>query len=507
MEEDRIIANFNQDLDEALRIASPSDTPRTPVDEETAEMLLIAQQISEINFPGIKPPQNEMLRDKPPQAIGRFCLDHFFRPKTIPGLLVGIAALFLVLSFIFFKPDLASAFALLGYSYVDDIGFLKTDSFLLLNPASVNTTVDSSIEISRGLAQPEKTTLWIKFNRIDGMITPEALEKSWLEVADGTRLYVKWWQYQSEINTPSTLVLEYPAIPKKMTQTTLVIPAPQIMIHLAWMSGQAYPTRGVTGIVPASVTVDHPAEQLARTGSGQSCREIHDLSVCIETVGFTKAGVALMLDLKRNSGNLYPGDIRSKFFDLSTEQSGIYLEDVRGTRYPSTGIIQTDVENPDHARLTIQFIAPQSSKMDYSLIIPVIYTHTDVNQSLRVNLGEDPAPSTNQEINQTILIDGIPVHFQNASFTGNGTDQLRLEMISDPIEEKNGLVVGAFQMEIPKDRIGYISDKVLDRVALEFELISPISGKKTGDFELYVQSATVILAGPIEIPLNREQGK
>jgi hypothetical protein len=132
-----------------------------------------------------------------------------------------VAALILALALIvaFRQPVLAAVSRLFGYIYVQDSGFLPTNSTFVIQQPVMQEHNGSILTVTRGVSTPDGITLYLEYST-----TASPADGAYLETDAGAQLALSYWEYSPNSPGSHGIKLGFPALPAGITQTTLVAP-------------------------------------------------------------------------------------------------------------------------------------------------------------------------------------------------------------------------------------------------------------------------------------------
>jgi hypothetical protein len=399
---------------------------------------------------------------------------------------IGLVLVVLVTAFIFRQPVLAAASRLFGYGYFPPVGFVELDTARILNNPVKQEHAGNSLTVVSGLATPEHTVLWVEYGD-----TAQPADGAWLENSTGEHIVLSSWNWDP--NQPNTkgVRLEFPPLPAGDTQTTLALPEGW-RLPLTWISASqsALPDVSVVPYAESSTTSTQAA-----AASSEICDEQNDLKFCLLAATTTVDNTSVLVEAQSANPKIIPGDLYQGLV-WSTVTDPVTLRDEEGVVYPMSG----------QQGNTLTFPVIASGEQKVTLTIPAVLATVAIpEQMIRVDMGENPQPDQVIPLNADIQVLGTTVHFRKATFVGDGVNSLRLTLVAEPVETKDGITPLMLQMSKP-DRVDdlYGSGNLDGSKALFVELIRP-QGKISGVLELPIVEATVILSGPFEFTFSLSQ--
>jgi hypothetical protein len=401
-------------------------------------------------------------------------------------IVIGLVLVALITVFIFRQPVLAAASRLFGYGYFPPVGFVQLDTAHILNNPVKQEHAGNSLTVVSGLATPDHTVLWLEYSD-----NAQPADGAWLETATGERIALSNWNWDP--NQPNTkgIRLEFPPIPTGETQTILAFPEGW-RLPLTWIPASQSALQSVSVV---SNTESSTTSTQSSTTPSEICDEQHDLNFCLLAATTTVENTSVLVEAQSSNPKITPGDSYQGLV-WSTATDPVTLRDEQGVIYPMTG------QQGD----TLIFPVISSGEQKVSLAVPgILATVAIPEQIIRVDMGENPQPDQVISLNADIQVLGTTVHFRKATFVGDGINSLRLTLIAEPVETKDGMTPLMLQMGKP-ERVDdlYGSGNLDGSKALFVELIRP-QGKISGVLELPIVEATVILSGPFEFTFSLPQ--
>jgi len=503
-------ADFNRRLDALLGIGPPQSAAGSEAALEERRLLEVAARLAEADFSGETRPAPELeagWRRQSSRGAFREQTPARLRPfgrRQRAWLWAAAALVFLALLAVFNQPVIAAVARLFGYGYIEGAGFVQLDAARVLRGPVIQVHEGREISALRGLALPDKTTLWLDLSAAAGESDlSQPVEGAWLELADGRRLRLVWWQWSGD--HPGQAELQFEPLPPGVNRVTLGltqgwrlplewIPAGEAGIPAADVAAP-YPSGGVAAPAGTAVGAQSPALQ--------PCIEKEGLQFCVEAASHTPENLALLLSARRLEGRLQPGNDFRFLLDVAFRDQVLHLLDEQGRRYEAVEPPTFETLPDGRIAATLKFppLPPASRRL--TLVAPAFYAHTPLEQTLVVDLGPNPAPGKPPQVDQTVYVLGKPLHFGRASLEGDGVASLRLTLYSDPAPAEDGVMPLMLELGRPPgldDLYGGGTDG--ERIRLSFELIGAVSGKKTGRLEIPIVGATLALLGPFEFTFD-----
>ncbi|HEX7542392.1 MAG TPA: hypothetical protein VF352_09695, partial [Anaerolineales bacterium] len=406
--------------------------------------------------------------------------DHRPIRRLFTARIIWAAALILALTllFAFRQPVLAGVSRLFGYIYVQDAGFLPTDSTLVLEQPVVQAHNSLTLTVTHAVSTPDGTTLYLEFSA-----TASPADGATLETAAGAQLALSAWEYFPNSPGSQGVKLTFPALPAGVTQTTLVLPAGW-HLPLTWIPAAQSGLPDVRAVPYIDATRQpSPAADL--------CVEKHGIRLCVQAATSAADATSVLVDVTPTNP-LLGLSMWLQGLVWGSRTDPVTLQDEQGNVFP------LDIVNyPRDGKL---FFPPISGTHAVTLTIPAVYANADISQQvISVDVGADPQPGDVIPLDAHIQVLGVTVHFSKATLIGDGVGSLRLTLNADePIQTVDGITPESLELGRPAQVDGlYGSGALAGGKGLFVELIQ--GGRKiTGVLDLPIVSATVIVQGPFE---------
>jgi hypothetical protein len=478
---DEVAFQFNQQLDRLLGIGPRHMASAASNDPGFRQAMATAQLLIGLNLEAEASPS--------PTLVHRWKLQT--RKSTSPGRarsafkpgFAWIAALVigLILLALFHQPVFAAVERLFGYIYVPDMGFLPIRSTLVLQQPVLQEHDGVSLTITHAVATTEQTTVIMEFSDIASPGDGASLETS-----AGAMVPVTFWEYIPNMKGSHGLKLNFPPLPSDTTKTTLVLPAGW-HIPMIWIPASQSAQTDVQAI-------PYVSEATGTAAPSKLCVEKNGLNLCLKAAVAEPDDTSVLVESTPSNPALRPNWQLGFVWRIDADR--ITLRDERGNIYP------IDSRVPPSEGLL--HFPPIVGANRLTLTIPALPSDVDIpDQSITVDLGEDPQPNTTIPVDATIQILGSSVHFSQGTLEGSAPGSLRLLLNADePIQAADGIT--PFSVEIGRpDKIDdlYGSGSFDGSQDIHIELMQ--GGRKvTGKLTIPVVSATVLVNGPFEFTFN-----
>jgi hypothetical protein len=507
MNDAKHIDAFNQDLDRLLNGAAHNDNT------ELIPAVLLAAASFDAEL-------------RPKAGLRERWLKQTARPPERPALRrlwASAALLLIVLLILFHQPVLASIGRIFGFAYLPETGFVNLDRVHVLKNAVTQRHEGLELTVLRGLVTERGTELWLEFSD-----AARPVDDAWLETPDGTRFDLVNWAYSPDEPGTKGVVALFPPLPDGILETTLALPEGW-RIPLTWVPGResslipvdiiSAPTLGSeenasaaaeeTKAAPTTETSEEIITEQDENAAAvlPPCAEVMEIQFCVQAAVRTENEMQVLVRAEPN-GPYTPGSSYSlSMFDVPGEIEGLTLIGASGSIYPiDASYIQTQCE-PAYLLSTLRFPGAQELEGPLSLSIPALLVSTPLSAEISIDLGDNPQPGQVIDVHQTVDISGMPVHFGQAVLKGDRKNSLRLEMISDPLDEhasQRPYIIEPGRPDGILDKYGAGSGP--GQLSIQIELLQQ-SGLKTGILRIPLVSATIQVRGPFTLGFDAPAGQ
>jgi len=507
MSEDATILAFNSEIDRMLGQEPGVSLPAEGFPAGSQDLLAVASRLAELDFETeLRPPAELRARwlSRSKQVSAKSGVLNFSQRRGWAWAAFAVAILFAML-FIFRQPVLAAVGRLFGYGYFPKAGFVELDTARVLRSPVREEHAGRSLTALSGLATPQGTTLWLEYSD-----SARSADGAWLETPAGERIDLLSWEWDPNQAGRRGVRLEFPALPAGAGQITLALPEGW-RIPLEWIPAVQ------AGIPSAEINMPYPTTEPA-TGQNPTlentvqktavpCVVTNGMQVCLKAAQTDAGGTRLLLAATRQNGKLTPGsDIyRLVMGNLLTNDLKVTLTDNMGSvvAYPDNMPLDAPQSQGGVFLQPITFPPVSAQARQLTLRVPALTARAAFSEPvpLAVDLGANPQPGQTLALDQTLNLLGQTVRFRQATLEGNGTSSLRLTLLSDPAEPKNGLLIAGLELGKPDgidDLYGASSADSQGRLKIFTELIGSVSGKKTGRLVFPIVGAQVLLLGPFQ---------
>jgi hypothetical protein len=414
----------------------------------------------------------------------------------------AVVALTLLTLLVIIHQPLQTVFAnLLGYGYIEDVGFFRLDTTSVLSGQVLQQHDEKILTVLHGVSDADSTRIWVSSNN-----SLEDVGGSWLETADGEKIPLNNWQWFPNNTQPKGYLLYFPSLSRIQKAVMLIFPAGW-HLPLQFITGEQWSAQAKNN--PLSVTVPYttptPTVNLPVLNE---CVSPQGFELCIRDTAYASDGLHILLESDPGTSiftsismDMYSGNVS---FNPVNQDNQIILEaggnriSAQATHFPP-GILQQGIS----MQQTLTFPIDSSVSGTARLTLPAFAAKLVLPQPvmIQVDLGPNPQPGQTVPLPADIQIAGHTLHFDSAKIEGDGVSSLRLTLTSAPIEASDGWMVGMLELGRPEgiaDRYGSGSINSEGRLKVFTELFGDDGRIKTGQLNLPVIDAVVIFPGPFE---------
>ncbi len=378
----------------------------------------------------------------------------------------------------------------LGYIYVPQANtFLPADTTFIIKQPVMQEHDGRHIVVRQGIATPSQVTLWLEFSE-----TARPVDGAILKTLDGTEVALTYWEYSPNEPASRSVKMTFAPLPSGTMQTTLSLPEGwQIPLEWVPLSAAQKPESAIS-------SAPYPPTSISTTET--PCVESHALQLCVLTATQSEGKTIVLVEAKSLGGQLAPGGDFMSELVWQDENSSVAIVAAQGNTFPMELAQPARLsDTPGSLTAQLTFSGVPTDGQPVKLIIPGFYASVDVNQSVTVDLGDDPQPGT-IPVNSDIQVLGQTIRFRTGTLIGDGVTGLRLYLDSEPVTKLDGIEPYSLELGKPEridDLFG--SGNLAGSKDLFVELIQS-SGKITGQLVLPVTKATVVIHGPFELNLT-----
>lgn len=405
-----------------------------------------------------------------------------------------IVFLIMIITTVVIGPQRVYAEFLKLFGYVPGMGFVDLNQVRVLENAVTQRHAGQEVSAVRGVVSPHGTDLWLEFN--DGA---RPVADAWLETEDGQHFTLLNWSYDPDEPGTHGVVMHFASLPESVNAVTLRL-VEGWNLPLVWVQGSA----GDLG--PASIApVGNEALAEISTPASGLCSQALGVQFCIQEAIRTADGLQVLLEATPNEQYAAGSGFGPSMFDVPAKNGAITLTTGDGHVYrvePHSTRVSGD---PSVSRSTLLFPGAQNLQGISTLQIPAVMLSVPLSDRISVNLGDHPRAGQVFAIDHTVDVAGMPVHFSQAELSGadNG-NSLKLKIISDPLEAKDGAIpymVDPGRPERIQDRYGAGSED--GRLSLHIELIQQRgSDPVNGTLNIPLVGASILVHGPFNLSFD-----
>jgi len=476
------IDQFNQVIDEQIGLKPKTAQNISFVDPQAEFALEVVSILVELDFSEEIKPQTG-LQEK---WISQTChhIPHRSRNIRISPRAIWVSSLLIIFSLmiVFHQPVFAQVGRMFGYFYMPDVGFVLMDSARVLSQPVSQEHDGRVVTVTKGLATPDSTVLWVSFSDF-----AEPLEGAWLEIDSGEIIEISSWHYSPTRTGTKTVRADFSGLPLDVQQSTLKLLAgwhlPLIWVNAAVVEETEYP-EGLDTEPGEEPEIFYPV-----------CDENEYVRVCVVAASADDDGTYLLLEIE------YINDLISKN-EVESFLEGNYLRDSLILRDADGEIIKPRFNFPPSTRqkdnlVEITFRRLAASNNDVTLTVQSVLAYIELDQSITVDLGSNPLPGDKIKINTDIEVMGYTLHFGQGRIIGDGEDFLRLVLNAKPLDIVNEIVPIFLKMESNSDLL-FGSGNLSGNKDIFLDLITP-DRKISGEIIIKIIGAYVQIEDPLNI--------
>ncbi len=494
MSEDQMVLLFNTEIDRMLGIDPTAATGESAEilsasQDAAAALMAAASWLAGADFQAEIRPRPELrerwVSHSHARAARPIPSTQGFRMRWVWA--VFAVGILITALFIFRQPVLAAFSRLFGYGYFPEAGFVQLDTARVLLSPVRQDHAGRSLTVLRGLATPDRTTLWLEYSD-----QARPADGAWLETPEGERIALLNWRWAPNLPDTQSVRLEYPPLPAGVDQTTLAL-LEGWRLPLTWIPASQSNLPDVR-IVPYDEPPNEPIAEPTHTSAASSdlCAEQQGVELCVLAATTSPENTSVLVEVQSANPEMTPGDwFQGLVWETETEP--VLLRDEQGITFPLTG----------QQAGTLTFPALPGGEQKVTLTIPAILATVDIpDQAIRVDVGENPQPDQVIPLEADVQVLGTVVRFRKATLVGDGVSSLRLTLDAEAVETVDGMTPLTLEMGKP-DRVDdlYGSGNLAGSKDLFVELVRP-QGKISGVLELPIVQATVIVSGPFEFTFS-----
>lgn len=384
--------------------------------------------------------------------------------------------------------------------YYPGAGFVDLKQVWVLENGVTQVHNEQKLTVARGISDAYRTDLWLEFND-----EARPVDGAWLEAEEGMRFELLNWNYTPDRPGSRGVEMHFTPLPASIKQVTLILPEGW-RIPLTWVpgdSGAIYPI----GIVTTPVISSQPATVSTKTDmseeEGSPCAVAMDIEFCVRAAVRAEGELQVFLEAISENSTIPGSDYSLSMFDVPGEMSQLILKDSGGTVYQVNENFIQPGGDPTGRTTTLHFPAAGHVAGQLRLQIPTVLVSVPLSEEMSIDLGSQPEPGQKIDIDDTIDVAGMPVHFGKAELIGSRhNDSLMLVVSSDPIAEYGNLrpySIAPGRPEGIEDRYGAGTGS--GSIYIRIELMQP-RGVFTGVLHIPLVSASILVEGPFTLSFN-----
>lgn len=491
---------FNRALDSLLGIDNAAQPAGLSAAER--EMLEAARRLNAVDLSGeVHPSPEQAARWKQAARTAARPAATARRP-ALRWVWAGLAVALLAVLVIFRQPVMAAVGRLFGFGYSPETGFVRLGDVRMLSRPVRQEHNGRSLTAVRGLADGEDTQIWLVYSA-----DAQPGDDAWLELPNGTRLDVLGWAWTEIKPGAPGVVLTFPPLPDDVSQTLLALPEGW-RLPLEWVPAEQ------SDLQAANVSVPYPAtpsgtDEPASAGEPpvlQPCLQTSGLEVCVRAASPSAESLDVLVAVRSLDGALTPGTGWDMIPEMLSGDLRLELIDEAGRISPVLpGSTLAAQLQGDEWLQTLRFALPAEDAHTLTLRLPGVYASAPFNppHTIEIDLGAQPRAGQTIPLDETLQVQDMSVHYNQASVYTNPGGRLALALISDPIAAVNGRTLAGLELGKPQGiDSGYGSGGFrLDepRIQINADLIDPSGNIVSGKLVFPVEKAHVLLIGPFEL--------
>lgn len=401
---------------------------------------------------------------------------------SFPKLVFGLAMLGLVM-LLAGGPGRVWASVMNLIHYVPNYGFVTDENPLILDSASIITNPEGNVSIRSAVATSQETRLELHFS--EGAQPPS---QTWLENGQGERLELKRWEYKPDTPGSKGLMLFFAPISGGEARWTLHFSL-EVSLGLVWrpaLESDALPNQLATG----------------RQDYQQPCILASTVPICLQAASIEGDNVRFLLGLKPTSDGETRAVLPQPEDPMGSKENPLSQLKVEDDQGVVVTLNLTNLEfDPKMDLLTYEGKLPGNfdKNREFYLTLDGVLVREAVDKQVEIDLGENPQPNQEFEINQTIEIAGSKITFDQAVTAGT-----RLVISSDQVDTAQPRQIRSLTINKPVgiDNLygsGYRSDTRQFTINVELE---QTSGMVSGMLVFSVVEVEVLDNTPKVLPFR-----
>lgn len=473
------VQRFSQALDSLLGLRdqpSNENDPQIKASMEVAQTIMRIPLEEEITLPvGLRQAWIERSRHITKRGV-------IFPSISIPRAAFVITTIILVLIIGFYQPVFAAVGQIFGYVYIPDVGFLPRNTTRILEQPVRQIHNEQSLTVTRGIATPAETILFLKFTPI-----AQALDGAWLMLPSGEQLTVKDWHYFPDQPNSTGVQAIFPPLPNDQDTVTLALKE-------GWRLPLHWITAGQSSLPDVQVIPPSEPFLLPPTETGNLCVTKNPVQLCLLAATSADEKTSLLLHVDFFDPALQPSNLGLTW---QTESQPVQLLTSQGER---VSLIREEGN-------TLLFpTIPAQQKITIS--IPAVLADIDIlDQFITVDLGDNPQVNDTIPVNAQIQILGATLYFSRATLIDNGVNSLQLTLnADDPLPSYHRITPILLDLGKPENISDLYGSGILSgKKDIFVELIRP-QGKIHGTIRIPIIKASVMVEGPFKISFTLPNG-
>jgi hypothetical protein len=368
--------------------------------------------------------------------------------------------------------------------YLPDADFINLDEVMILEAPTAQYYLEKGVLVAQAVGWGDRTEVWIE-RQGDW----HNLEGAWLELDDGSRLELRYWNDAANPRQASKSYLQFPPLPEETSQAVLSLPDGwRVPISLVAPSGAA-------------------ASNLAQGNStSENCAINKDIRLCVVASVYDLNGAHLLLTVSSEQ----PG--MSVYIPVDTDPPLLDVGDgtIRKAVYDPFSSPYGAPQPASFAQYTVDFRPYTNGSSTASLTIPSVLLQAPVHQAVTITLGSDLREGQTWEVNFPVQIAGQTLIIRRAHVAKSMTGGLQLWLFTDPGFVNEGREIVALHLgetQPALDSYGYGFNKFTREHELVFELDRESGGPVRDQLTFTIDRADVQVNGPYQFQVNLVAGE
>lgn len=363
--------------------------------------------------------------------------------------------------------------------YVPNYGFVRNENPLVLKDSVLSA--DGKISIHSALATSDGTQVELRF--ADGARAPAQV---WMENSQGKRLAMLRWEFKPDSPGAKGLILHFDPLPAGDGQWLLHL-SPQTELNFAFEPALENDT------LPNQLAVG------TEENGERPCILASTVPICLQAASFDGDTARLLVEVKNDPNEQVRAIMPEPNNPVEAKRNPLSVLMVADEQGETFAILMTSLVHEEDANLlTYEGNIPTSFDPEASLTLALdgILVDQAVSGEIAVNLGDDPQPDQEFQIDQTLDIAGVEINFNKAVSSGS-----RLVITSESVVNFSPREVQRLNITRPigvEDQYGSGYSNDTDQFTIFVEL-NQATGVMKGNVVFEVVSAEVLDRTPANL--------